>query len=194
MEVETYEALEVTSAGVECDAEAVKLIDELELDGQKSLVKADGKRVPYRAMTATEFFVYSTLMTQRAKLKDYRVDSIPLRVLQVAAHAKPLYKRIEVWHAPEGADVKDPVLVGIVQGNPQYDWDEKQHILARWGDVLVPLSDLLKTALAAWKRATRARVLKARQELEGDAAALELVPDDAIPPQGTPSYTGLRLS
>jgi len=154
MEIETYEVGEVTATGVESasDPEALKLIESLGLSGQQKFVKSDGSgvqtRAPYRLMTTTEHRVYSILLPDRQELSQYDGQMIPLRVLQVAAHAKEIdmFKRIEIWHA-EGTD--DPLLVGRTD---VHDWRRAaQHeafILARWGTELKPLEELIGEAKA----------------------------------------------
>jgi len=142
MAVETYELDEVQEETVEECAEARALIDELGLDGQKPKTGADSKkqRLPYRLMTPEERAVFKTLCPAEARLADYDAGPIPLRVLQIAAHAKPLFDELYVWH-PVGHD-KDPVLVGC--NGPSYCND--RFILARWGGELDEWPALLKRA------------------------------------------------
>src|SRR3990167_9273749 len=109
MEVETYETEEATSACKPEDMEQVKkLVDELELDGQKELLVPE-QRFPYRKMTKQEERVYKLLCPGQSNLTSYDDSAIPLRILQVAAHAKSLsvFKKLVIWHA-DNADVKDP--------------------------------------------------------------------------------------
>lgn len=80
MLVETFELEEVAEQPPELEAEAVALIEKLGLDGQQT-------RIPYRKMTEEETFVYGILCPMRTPLKKYKEGPIPLRVLQVAAHA-----------------------------------------------------------------------------------------------------------
>lgn len=92
MQVETYEVTELDATGeLECEADAVALIEELGLAGQQELITGRGKtkqRMPYRKMTAEEFRVYNTIFGQKVNIRTYSDEPIPLRVLQVAAHAK----------------------------------------------------------------------------------------------------------
>lgn len=156
MQIETYEVEEHTTEGrdpFEVDAEAEALIESLGLDGQRSLlVESDDPdvqtktRVPYRRMTAEEERVYDTLYPEHAKVEAYNVAPIPLRVLQVISHARPLFKRVEVW-GPKTQD-PDPVLVGVVDETTPHGFTrEVRYILARWGETLVPFEELLEKAV-----------------------------------------------
>ena len=137
MLVETYECEETATEAPEMSDAALALIDKLGLDGQRSLnVSAEPKegRCPYRRMTAEEAFVYRQICPATTNLREYAESPIPLRVLQVAAHADDYFQKLEVWHV-EGITVKDPVLVGVTK-DPKATWREARFILARWGEVL----------------------------------------------------------
>jgi len=152
MQVETFECQETAAEPIEATEEAVSLIEQMGLEGQLELVrpKSDSKpaaRCPYRQITAEESFVYRTICPRVFPLNKYNSAPIPLRVLQIAAHAKSLNicTRFEVWDKSQD-EVKDPVLIGVVGGN--YDWEVKSRfILARWGEVLETFSVLLKRAI-----------------------------------------------
>ena len=157
MKVETFECAETASEPIEASEEAIKLIQELGLDGQYDLVTRPEKsrfdtRCPYREMTADELFTYGVLCPAHVSMGRYTASPMPLRVLQIAAHAKGLgiFKDIEVWDKT-GQDLKDPVLVGVTtkkMGAPPNSWNsEVRYILARWGDELETFSVLLKRAL-----------------------------------------------
>lgn len=161
MQVETYEVIsDDPSQGDNAlvneleSPEAVALIESLGLTGQRSLLvesKETGAvvRSPYRQMTQAEFNIYRTVLPRTVELTEYDDGPIPLRVLQVAAHARELFPRIEVWYEAGSRD--DPLLLGC---DSDCDWRVRvRHMLARWGDVLLPLEDL--TAKAAMKLRSR---------------------------------------
>lgn len=176
MQVETYEVTETTINGEECTQDAVQLMRDLELQGQLNRLQlSNDKANPYRKVTAEENFVYRQLLPARTKLAEYDSGWVPLRVLQVAAHARSLFTTLLVLH-PE--DVRtDPVLVGTSVTNPRYD-RSGDHILARWGEVLLPLPELRAKAIADWRREYTEKVA----ELATKLGALEhvVVPEDAI--------------
>ncbi len=168
MIVETYEVTELTTEGrdpVEIEAEALELIESLGLEGQQSLVHEDPdegepSRIPYRLMTTEEARVYSTNFPSRTPIEEYRSEPIPLRVLQVAAHARPLFDALEVWHPEEF--VADPVLVGRTGerfGRATF------HLLARWGDSLRDFEDLKDAAVEKIAEAWRVLALAKQAEL-----------------------------
>lgn len=145
MKVETYEienSLQSDASAMAQDSEAVELIERLGLTGQKRLVnKETATRNPYRVMTEHERAVFEALMPEKTGLSDYSDDCLPLRVLQVAAHAKDcgLFERIEVWHPAAATYRDDPLLVGRVQVS---SYEYKYHLLARWGRELMPFEQL----------------------------------------------------
>jgi hypothetical protein len=182
MQVETFEVMELDHEGqVECDAEAIALIEKMDLGGQKKMIKgADGdpkSRLPYRKMTAEELFVYERLCPKKTKLNQYDDGPIPLRCLQVAAHAIEFFDSIEVWSATD-ADVKDPVLVGI---KGQYAWETgySQFILARWGEVLEPFAMCLKQAAQKFRDQYKAVAAKGLADLQAAATVIDNTPDGA---------------
>lgn len=151
MLVESYECQETASEPIEASEEAVRLIDDLGLEGQKEiLAKSEDDttlRVPYAIANAEQLFVFRVLCPSVSKLAEYKRTPIPLRVLQIAAHAQSLgfFRELVVWDAASPAE-KDPVLVGIHQRGA-YAWDVDMYLLARWGEELESWPTLLKRAL-----------------------------------------------
>lgn len=190
MLVETFEVLErcVGTDGrvtEEQDAEALALIESLGLDGQMRLNKpaeqdeaTPSRRFPYRKMTAIESAVYTAICPSKSKLKEYDDGAIPLRVLQVAAHAKGMFKELYVWSAASPI-VKDPVLVGA-QADPAASWRETNFILARWGAELLPFDELLAKAATI----VRGKLKSIAKNIEREAAMythiLDVASDDQV--------------
>lgn len=165
MQIETYETL---SIDVDADGnpvnevvseEALALIEALGLEGQQSLVaKKDidsdttvETRVPYRLMTGEERAIFATLFPIKTPIALYKGDAIPLRVLQVAAHAKDCDLQLFVLHPATDIRQNDPVLIGERVTKVQYSWGNGEtretFILARWGDALDDLNTLREKAL-----------------------------------------------
>lgn len=150
MEVETYEIEETTTEGKppeEVEAVAIQMIEEMGLDGQKKLLAGPedevGTRIPYPIMKASEKAVYEQICTSKADLVDYSAGIIPLRVLQVAAHARDIFEGLEVWY-PDIHD-PDPILVGK-RKPPGRTYGQEYFLLARWGEVLEPFEELAAKA------------------------------------------------
>ena len=164
MEIETFEQTETSGIETEAGADpaALELIERLGLDGQKERVTVrqttgTQTRCPYRSMTRRELHVYKTLFPEVEKVEKYKASMIPVRVLQVAAHAKELgvYTAIQVWG--EATRPKDPILVGII-GNPSWEWEIKdRHLLARWGEALEAFPVLEARAKDAIAKKIRAK-------------------------------------
>lgn len=173
MQVETYEVEPQSTeiASLAADGEAAMLIEQLGLDGQRSLVnQKTGTVCPYRLITAEEKAVFETLFPQKAAAKDYKSGPIPLRVLQCIAHVRELERAdmayLQVWYPKDGKD--DPVLVARSDyyTNPIY-------LIARWGLALLPFEKLREMAIEKMTASAKAALSRARSEIEAASASVE---------------------
>lgn len=184
IQVETYEAISIDESGgqfvnEEVSEEALALIEALGLDGQKALLQerrvSDGEttvtRNPYRRMTGEEQAVFGAILPRHVEVSAYEDGPIPLRVLQVAAHAKPMFNRVVVW-CPAEPSQPDPLLVGVMK-NRERTWVEDVYILARWGDVLEPLDVMREKAQGIIVSRCRAEIAKARAKITQFESSLE---------------------
>lgn len=186
MKVETYEVISLDEQHGQfinelVSEEALALIESLGLTGQKDLVaeqSAAGETVvtrnPYRVMTAEERAIFGTILPRHVDVAAYADGPIPLRVLQVAAHAKDMFSSIEVW-CPREPSQPDPLLVGIQGGSGRAGsrWGGTEFLLARWGDVLEPLDVLRVQARDIIVSQARAAIAKGRAQLVRFEASLE---------------------
>lgn len=170
VEVETFEIEEATTptgTTPEIEAEAAGLIQKLGLKGQHSLtVKQEGgaTRIPYPEMTAQERAVYGAIFPAHTVIEEYNAGIIPVRVLQVAAHAREMFGLLQVWHK-EVRD-PDPILVGY-KGN---QYSTQPHLLARWGDGLRQFSELVKEARATLAAQFRSQLAEASLKVAATSA------------------------
>lgn len=174
MKVETYECEETATEHVECSDEAIRLIEEMGLSGQQEfLAPKENKhqRVPYRKIMADEAFVFRQICPKDVELSAYSDGPIPLRVLQVASHAKSLgvFTSIRVW-CRESATIKDPVLLGYIG---DYYSPKEIFILARWGEALDEMPALVKTALSIWKERIASKLRDVVREASTELATIE---------------------
>lgn len=173
MLVETYECEETATETPELTDDAIRLIEQMGLKGQASLIKkpdeGDAVRCPYRRITTEESTVFGLLCESKTGLENYSSGPIPLRVLQVAAHVRsmelPELGYMEVWY-PAEADRKDPVLVAR-----QGQYSGHNYLLARWGEVLDEMPALRKKATEIYrenlKEAVNEIMTKCRSLLDG---------------------------
>jgi hypothetical protein len=144
MIIETYEIEEKVGEAIgttpEVEAEALQLIEDLGLDGQKSLVVKDDEggesRIPYPEMTKQEIVVYKIRFPVQDKAQEYSMGILPIRILQVVKHAKELFDRVYIWH--DKVRDPDPILIGKI--------GEKHYLLARWGEALAPFKQIMEEA------------------------------------------------
>jgi hypothetical protein len=187
IQIETFEVEDASvseATTMATDAAAIELIEQLGLTGQKKLVNGNTvTRLPYRAMEAQEALVYQAICDSKAKVEDYSGEAIPLRVLQVIAHAKSteLFARLEIWF-PKEYKIDDPVLVGVKQEvrNPTYPtWTtDVYYILARWGKCLLSLEQMEAIAMDLHRKARVAKLtslaVQVKQALEETKESLDL--------------------
>ncbi|HEU5207772.1 MAG TPA: hypothetical protein VFU06_00060 [Longimicrobiales bacterium] len=203
MEVETYEVNETLSDGTveqTSDPEALALIEQMGLRGQETLL---GKReagddvavvrCPYRRMSAEEQNVFAVVCPQVTSLEDYASGPIPLRVLQVAAHAHGMFRELQVWH-PTDARVDDPVLVGIMVAPNKHGWNDRhRYILARWGETLPSMEELREMARGILHADLRDQVESARANIEAFAGRLDSIIDKHLRGGRVETPDGVRL-
>lgn len=174
MKVESFEVQEVESCVGEMAAEAKSLAEQLGLKGQEQFYSEHRREAcPYRKMTAQEKVVYDTLLPVKTDLEKYADMPIPLRVLQIAAHARSCFPHasLMVWH-PSNADDKDPLLVAT-QNHPDRSYETQHFILARWGEELEEFGVLRDRAKNQITVESRAALLRIKQEVEGCLSAVE---------------------
>lgn len=195
MKVETFECQETMTEPIECCEEAAKIIEEMGLIGQQELIQKQNEkpvsRCPYREIKADERFVYGQLCPERVELKNYQASPIPLRVLQIIAHAKSLemFAAFQVWCA-KGV-IKDPVLVAY-KDNETWRASNIPFILARWGEELDEWTLLVPKALKIWKEKAVSEIKKIKAKISQDLATIEqdgINLDDVIKKE-IPSYFG----
>jgi len=167
MEIETFEIEDATSEASQManDATALELIEQLGLEGQKKLSNKDTlTRVAYQEMTAEEYFVYKALFTMTADVKNYSAGIIPVRVLQVAAHAlqSNMFLKVEVWY-PATARIDDPVLAGFIGPN---SYTGQWYKLARWGKALLPFDKLITEAIEVRRKFRFDKLTKMQEEIK----------------------------
>lgn len=198
MQVETFECHETASEPIEATEEALALMEELGLTGQKALVspKADSPaaRCPYREMTKEEAFVYRVLCPKQYALKEYSRTPIPLRVLQIAAHANGLglFKKLVVWDVAD-VEVKDPVLVGIMP-DAEYSWMDKHFILARWGEVLEAFATLRTRAFGQKRRQFAEEVDRITTQVAAEKSRVLSMTNEEVMEHGWDARLELKFS
>lgn len=185
MEVQTYEIEEpLEGTTPELEEKAKQLIDDLGLEGQKELIrpKEDGteERIQYPEMTAQEIAVYEAIFPSKTPIGQYSAGILPVRVLQVIAHARSQFDEVHVWH--RRVQDPDPILVGkIKEGYPG-----KRYLLARWGEALEDYSVLLEKAREIIKTNLGIMMRKKRNELESDLNQIDDIVERAL--QGETIY------
>ena len=184
MQVETFECQETAYEPLEASEEALAIAEQLGLEGQKSLFTRredcqQPSRCPYPEATLEQLQVFQLLCPERTELSRYARTPIPLRVLQVAAHAASIgfFQRLEVWDRVS-QEVSDPVLIGRTS---RYEWDGKVHLLARWGETLDAWPLMVKAARCILHTKSLEVAREKMRKLSATLASLQDMPADSIP-------------
>ncbi len=163
------------------DAEAAELVEKLGLSGQKLIQNPETlTRCPYPMAEKEQVLVYRALNAETCKPEDYSLDAIPVRVMQVLAHAKDLkfFTSFAIWY-PKSARVEDPVLVGLRTWKPPGStWDSTDtYILARWGRMLLPFEKLQDMALKTMRGRAISKIAKNLGDLTACAETAKTTTD-----------------
>jgi len=183
MKVQTYEQTECAAEPIDMAEEAIGLIEEMGLEGQMRMVTPPdtdtgerGIRMPYRQIKNEENFVFKTICPTEFDMKKYDKSPIPVRVLQVAAHALSLgfFEKLVVWDATTPIE-KDPVLLGIHLPDPEKEYEKRYYLLARWGEELDEWPALIKRVVEIARATYKAGLEKIAQEIKVALAVADTV-------------------
>jgi hypothetical protein len=170
MKVETFEINEHLENHLEINDEQLKLIEELGLEGQKTLIGESSNKTlcMYPQVTEEQSFIIKTLCPKKFNFKDYKRMQIPLRVMQVIAHViqENYFDHLCIFDKKEEA-IKDPFLLGV-----KGDWHRGEYfLLARWGEELLSWKELAIEAKNLWAEKRKIMVSKIIREMnESDAS------------------------
>lgn len=158
VQIEIYDQRELTEDGeAQVDTEAIKLIEDLGLEGQQALVNPSMETVcRYNKLTREQAFTIRMLFSAHALVKDYNQGPIPVRVLKEIRFAKDHFKDLYILFAPP-AEVIDPILVGF-NGSYFAGSIGESSLIARWGDALKPWSELFNFAMLKHKEKLRRKL------------------------------------
>jgi hypothetical protein len=119
---------------------------ELELEGQVSLTQNSQKSSasPYTHMNEHIKNVFEVLCPTKVKVEKYNKTQIPIDVLSHLALCKQegYFTKMEIWYDNINPD---PILVGYITDSYS---SSIIHLVARWGDEIVPFELLVDKAVA----------------------------------------------
>lgn len=147
--------------------EWLKIIDELDLTGQKELVSDKESPIPFLYMNESMKNVYETLCPCEIGVNQYSKSPIPLQVLGIIklCETENYFEKLIIRYD----DVNiDPVLVGI---NKTGNYSKDYYLLARWGNELDNLEQLREKARQRW-------IGNSTTKLQGDIAEKQSILDN----------------
>ena len=154
-------------------------VEELQLHGQKTVVKEDKSPIPFLWMNSGLVQTFSTLCPTKVDIDKYDKTPIPVELLEMVSlcQKEKYFDKIRVWYNEQD---KDPVIVGYVAGDddnyknqdwfmesPQYS---KQYLIGRWADVKASLDQLIERAKAIF---TKTATLNLKKQIRDNQRQLE---------------------
>lgn len=145
-------------------AEWESKITELGLEGQVELTKNSDKQAasPYTFMNQQMLLVFSTICPSKAPVSKFNKSVIPIEILSHIALCKQegYFKKLEIWYDEKNPD---PILVGYVTDSYS---SSIVHLVARWGDEIIPYEQLVEKAIKRYAEAFTLAVKNTKQECE----------------------------
>ena len=170
MAVEIYlePELEEMVGSVEVTEEWKQLAEELGMEGQLKLIapksgeESDKNPSPYIHMNAKAERVFAILCPEVVDYKKYDKSTIPRDVLREIAMVKRLnfFDKICIWYDDASPD---PLVVGYIKmGNYEY----VKHMIARFGDELLPFEELESKSIRRLKKRMTDRLKSALSAID----------------------------
>ncbi|WP_299116867.1 hypothetical protein [uncultured Winogradskyella sp.] len=148
MAVEIYlePELQELTQNQELTEEWKKMCETLDLKGQiEMLPNKESSPSPYLFMNSSMLKIFSILCPSVVDYTQYNKSTIPYEVLKEIAICKEknYFDAIKIWYD----DISpDPLVVGYMKNEGQYN--ETQHLIARFGDEVLPIEILKDKAIA----------------------------------------------
>ena len=170
MAVEIYlePELEEMVGSVEVTEEWKQLAEELGMEGQLKLIapksgeESDKNPSPYIHMNAKAERVFAILCPEVVDYKKYDKSTIPRQVLREIALAEKeqFFDKICIWYDDASPD---PLVVGYIKmGNYEY----VKHMIARFGDELLPFEELERKSIIRLKKRMTDRLKSALSSID----------------------------
>lgn len=138
-------------------------INALGLEGQQKLTKNSPKdsASPYTFMNEQMKLVFTTLCPTKALVEKYDKSVIPIEVLSHIALCKQenYFKKLEIWYDNKSPD---PVVVGHLTDS----YSSPLHLIARWGDEIIPYEQLVEKAVRRYTESFKLSVMQTKSECE----------------------------
>lgn len=151
MEIVIYEQPELSDTLFDNESidEHKRLMEELGINPD-SVNQPTKSPCPYPIMDKVTREMFKILLPEKYVLSKYNRAPIPLKVLQRCKHAvdEEYFDKIYIRTSSE---MPDPIVYGFRYNSDhdrvkEYTWNGKEYLIARWGDVLRPFTELWELA------------------------------------------------
>ncbi len=138
-------------------------IVELNLEGQMKLTANSDKASasPYTFINEQMKLVFETICPTKSVVEKYDKSVIPIDVLSHVALCKQeqYFHKLEIWFDNKSPD---PILVGYITK----EYNSPLHLIARWGDEIVPYEQLVEKAINRYTQAFKLAVMETKAKCE----------------------------
>ena len=174
MQVEVFAQHEVAGKDETEGQLAANIAERMGMAGQVQRRAAAATKA-FAELTLDQEIVFKHFCPRETPLETYQVDTIPLRVLEVAEQCKPHFEKMVVWH-PALASEKDPILLGVNK-DKTHTWKTLHFPLARWDEVLDEFPAMVKRVREHPLRARKAELAVLAIEAKAVLRRMEIDPD-----------------
>lgn len=155
------------------------LVSELNLEGQIKLAdKSDTKKAPpYMYVDQRTARMIRALCPVQVNYTRYKQSTIPLDVLQEIKKCEDnkWYISIQILYDDKSPD---PFVVGLLDAD--FKSDRPIHLIARWGNELLPFEILEQKAIERLKLQAKASLMDMKSKIENSLQDLDLFVQNAL--------------
>lgn len=142
------------------------LCKDLSMEGQLSLCNSQEGNInppPYTYMDPKTQRIVSVLCPRKVLAKDYKASTIPLDVLKEISKASAGGWYSKIWICYDDVS-DDPFVIGLL--NNSVSFNGNLHMIARWGNEILPFEILEKKAIERMKKAVKSSYRNLKKEID----------------------------
>jgi len=153
-------------------AEWEEKVTSLGLKGQIKLTQHNDKKAasPYTFMNKQMELVFRTICPAKMDYLEYDKSAIPIDVLSHLALCKQesYFSKIEIWYDDKNPD---PIVVGHIGST----YSTVKHLIARWGDEIIPFEQLIEKAKQRFAKTYKSSLETLKIKVDASLASVEFI-------------------
>jgi len=139
-----------------------KMVEELGLTGQKTIVKQEKSPIPFMHMKPSLKAIFEVLCPAKKDVEQYDITPIPVEILDLVALSKRenYFDKIEIWYDDKSPD---PCCVGLIWPTEsdranKYTWTMRPYLIGKWSDVKQSFAELKQRAIERFRLQETAQI------------------------------------